>query len=62
MLQFNEAKNHAVDHFEQSYLTWLISISKGNVTQAADKAQKERRALGKLLKKHAINPIKYRGN
>jgi DNA-binding NtrC family response regulator len=62
MLQFNEAKNHAVDHFEQSYLTWLISSSKGNVTQAADKAQKERRALGKLLKKHAINPIQYRGN
>ncbi|MDD1627922.1 MAG: hypothetical protein LUQ26_10710 [Methylococcaceae bacterium] len=53
---FNEAKNHAIDHFEQHYLTWLISSSKGNVTQAADKAQKERRALGKLLKKHAINP------
>jgi len=59
---FNEAKNHVIDHFEQSYLTWLISSSKGNVTQAADIAQKERRALGKLLKKHAINPVQYRGN
>ncbi len=41
-------------------LTWLISSSKGNVTQAADIAQKERRALGKLLKKHNINPTQYR--
>jgi len=57
---FNEAKNHVIAHFEQHYLTWLISSSKGNVTQAADRAQKERRALGKLLKKHHINPDQYR--
>jgi len=59
---FNEAKNHVIDYFEQRYLTWLISSSKGNVTQAADIAQKERRALGKLLKKHDINPNQYRSN
>jgi DNA-binding NtrC family response regulator len=59
---FNEAKNHAIAHFEQNYLTWLISSFKGNVTQAADIAQKERRSLGKLLKKHAINPNQYRSN
>ncbi|WP_235202192.1 sigma 54-interacting transcriptional regulator [Methylobacter tundripaludum] len=59
---FNEAKNHVINQFEQHYLTWLISSSKGNVTQAAEIAQKERRALGKLLKKHDINPIQYRGN
>ena len=59
---FNEAKNHAINHFEQSYLTWLISSAKGNVTQAADIAQKERRALGKLLKKNDIDPNRYRSN
>ena len=59
---FNEAKNQVINHFEQHYLTWLISSSKGNVTKAADMAQKERRALGKLLKKHEINPIQYRSN
>lgn len=57
---FNDAKNNVIDHFERRYLTWLISSSKGNVTQAADIAQKERRALGKLLKKHDINPMRYR--
>jgi DNA-binding NtrC family response regulator len=59
---FNEAKNHAINYFEQRYLTWLISSSKGNVTHAATLAQKERRALGKLLKKHAINPSRYRND
>jgi DNA-binding NtrC family response regulator len=59
---FNEAKNHAIHYFEQRYLTWLISSSKGNVTYAATLAQKERRALGKLLKKHAINPARYRND
>ncbi len=59
---FNEAKNQAINNFEQSYLTRLISNSKGIVTQAADLAQKERRSLGKLLKKHDINPTQYRCN
>jgi DNA-binding NtrC family response regulator len=59
---FNEAKNHVINQFEQSYLTWLISHSKGVVTLAADTAQKERRALGKLLKKHDINPVQFRDN
>jgi DNA-binding NtrC family response regulator len=59
---FSEAKNHVINQFEQRYLTWLITSSNGNVTQAADIAQKERRALGKLLKKHDINPVQYRGN
>jgi DNA-binding NtrC family response regulator len=57
---FNEAKNNAIEYFEKSYLSWLISDAKGNVTQAAEKAQKERRALGKLLKKHTINSFHYR--
>lgn len=59
---FNEAKDQAINHFEQNYLTWLIASSNGNVTQAADKAQKERRALGKLLKKHAIKPVHFRSD
>lgn len=57
---FKEAKNNAIEYFEKTYLSWLISDSKGNVTQAAEKAQKERRDLGKLLKKHAINSFHFR--
>ena len=51
---FNEAKRRIIDHFEKKYLTCLIKESDGNVTRAAKLAGKERRTLGKLLKKHNI--------
>ena len=59
---FNDAKTSVIKYFEKQYLSWLISKSNGNVTLAADTAQKERRALGKLLKKHDIDSTQYRNN
>ena len=59
---FSDAKSNVISHFEKQYLSWLISKTNGNVTLAADTAKKERRALGKLLKKHDINPVRYRNN
>lgn len=53
---FAVAKANAIAEFEKDYLIQLISQTKGNVTRAARIAGKERRALGKLLKKHEINP------
>ena len=52
---FNEAKKKVVDAFEKRYLSWVIREARGNVTLAAEKAGKERRALGKLLKKHGVD-------
>ncbi len=49
-----EAKAQAIAAFERAYLQRLMDETKGNVTQAARIAAKERRALGKLLKKYAI--------
>ncbi len=51
---FQEAKARAVERFEKRYLRWLMTETGGNVTQAARRAGKERRSLGKLLKKHGI--------
>ena len=51
---FAEAKAEAIAAFERRYLTALMQATGGNVTLAARRADKERRALGKLLKKHAI--------
>jgi DNA-binding NtrC family response regulator len=51
---FNEARDEALEHFERSYLEQLLQSTQGNVTHAARLAGKERRALGKLLKKHGI--------
>ena len=53
-LSFNEAKSHVLNGFEHDYLFQLLKETHGNVTMAAKRAGKERRALGKLLKKHGI--------
>ncbi len=50
-----EAKAEIVRRFEIEYLTRLLDETKGNVTKAAKKAGKERRSLGKLIKKHGID-------
>ncbi|WP_431104611.1 sigma 54-interacting transcriptional regulator [Roseateles noduli] len=51
---FNDARDEAMLHFERSYLEQLMHSAHGNVTHAARLAGKERRALGKLLKKHGL--------
>ena len=51
---YSSAKSAALEQFEQEYLSRLMTRAHGNVSQAARLAGKERRALGKLLKKHGI--------
>jgi DNA-binding NtrC family response regulator len=52
---FNDAKAAAVRAFERDYVLRLLRQTQGNVTRAAQIAGKERRAFGKLLKKHGID-------
>lgn len=56
---FNEAKARVIDEFEHNYLSVLLSAAGGNVSLAAKRAGKERRAFGKLLKKHGIRKESY---
>ena len=58
-LPFNEARARVLQTFEHDYLQELLARSGGNVTRAARKAGKERRTLGRLLKKHHIDPARY---
>jgi DNA-binding NtrC family response regulator len=51
---FRCAKMQAVNRFERAYLTELLGRTGGNVSQAARLAGKERRSLGKLLRKHGL--------
>ncbi len=53
--RFGEAKRLVIEGFERQYLIELMCQFNGNVTQAAKYAGKERRALGKLLKKYGID-------
>ena len=59
-LPFHKAKSLVISEFERRYLEALMHNNNGNVTQAAMQAGKERRALGKLLKKHDMNPQSYK--
>jgi len=54
LCSFNLARQQTMHSFERAYLERLMRAAAGNVTHAARLAGKERRALGKLLKKHGI--------
>jgi DNA-binding NtrC family response regulator len=54
-LSLKESKRRLIHAFERDYLARLITESRGNVTKAALFAQKDRRELGKLLKKYGLN-------
>jgi DNA-binding NtrC family response regulator len=51
---FQQAKAVVIDEFERRYLELLLAETGGNVSAAARRAGKERRALGKLIKKHRL--------
>lgn len=53
---FQHAKAEALWAFERDYALIVMRQAGGNVTQAARLAGKERRAFGKLIKKHGIDP------
>jgi DNA-binding NtrC family response regulator len=58
--RFQALKREAIVRFERGYLTTLLHEHHGNVTHAARAAGKDRRELGKLLKKHRIDPQEFR--
>lgn len=51
---FAQRKALVIADFEKRYLTELLRTHQGNVTHAAQEAKKDRRALGRLIKKHRI--------
>jgi DNA-binding NtrC family response regulator len=53
---FKALKANALRVFERQYLEQLLAATEGNVTKAALTSGKERRDLGRLLKKHQIEP------
>ena len=57
--RFRAMKEAAVREFERTDLRQLTTTHGGNVTRAARDAGKDRRELGKLLKKHHIDPRSY---
>jgi DNA-binding NtrC family response regulator len=53
-LDFRAAKARTIAEFERAYLVELLARTKGNLSQAAKVAGKERSRLGKLVKKYGL--------
>ena len=49
-----ECKARAIERFERTYIAELLQRHNGNVTHAAREAKKDRRALGRLIKKYRV--------
>lgn len=52
---FKEAKAKVVEQFEKSYIQGLLVAFQGNITKAAQAANKNRRAFWQLIRKHQID-------
>ncbi len=59
-LSFQEMKANVISHFETTYIQSLLTVYKGNITQAAQAAQKERRTFWELVRKHNIDVQKFK--
>jgi DNA-binding NtrC family response regulator len=57
---YRAARSLALEAFDRQYLADVLARTRGNVTRAAKMAGKERRALGKLIKRYAIQASSYR--
>jgi len=57
---FKAMKQKTIEAFEREYLKRLMHEHQGNVSHAAAAAGKERRELGKMLKKYHIDPKQFR--
>lgn len=60
-LDFSTAKSKAIDTFEKRYLSGVLRRAGGNVSMAARLAGKERRAFGKLMRKHGLDRNQFSG-
>ncbi|MFH1155125.1 MAG: sigma-54 dependent transcriptional regulator [Pseudomonadota bacterium] len=59
-LPYKEAKEEAVRQFNHNYIGAMLSLTQGNITQAAKRCGLDRQALQQLLKRFDITTDRYR--
>lgn len=55
-----QARQHAINAFERSYLTTLLEQTKGRINRAASQAQITPRQLNRLLNRHGLNKKEFK--
>lgn len=59
-MSFQEMKARVISQFETTYIQNLLTACRGNISQAAEAAQKERRTFWQLVRKHKIDVRRFR--
>lgn len=57
---FQEMKKNMIEKFERTYIQSMLISFNGNVTKAAEAAQKNRRAFFELIRKHGIDTDQFK--
>lgn len=60
VLPYKEAKEKILQEFNHDYIGAKLSMTTGNVTQAAKHCQMERQALQQIMKRYEIDPDNFR--
>lgn len=55
-----QARRQWMQEFEKAYLRRLLAATRGNVTEASERAGMERRAMGRLLVRRGIDKAQFR--
>jgi two-component system, NtrC family, response regulator GlrR len=55
-----QAKAKVVEHFEKTYIQDLLAAYRGNISRAAEAAQKHRRVFWQLIRKHHIDVERFK--
>jgi two-component system, NtrC family, response regulator GlrR len=59
VVDYVTAKMRVIENFDRAYLRRVLAVTRGNVTQAARLAGKERRAFGKLIRRYSISTADF---
>ncbi len=59
-LDYRDAKEKVLRHFNQTYLENQLSLTSGNITQAARRCGLERQALQQIMKRYGVKPEPFR--
>jgi DNA-binding NtrC family response regulator len=59
-LSYKDAKETTLTQFNHNYIGAMLSMTQGNITQAAKRCAMDRQALQQIMKRYAIDPEKFR--
>jgi len=60
-MPYKDAKERILTRFNHNYIGAMLTLTSGNITQAAKRCAMDRQALQQIMKRYNIDPEHYRG-